>query len=668
MPQKSAIEHKPDTGLSADVRQIQAQTVWSRCVSTVLTNAGISASAFVLMYFRENTGLASWYWLSLVFFSLIFRYSIYRFIGHLELHRRDPQATLALTAIGSGASGLAWGSLPFVLPNFNAFSLDAGLYLMMLGISIGSVLLGVGYRWISVAFSTPIHLAVIASVVSTGGISGIIVALNVVILTIILHRSCFNSEKAFVESTARKLEATALATSLTAAHSEMLQANARLELLASCDPLTGLANRSAFNSTLAAAIREARESDGKLGLLVVDLDRFKHVNDTMGHKAGDSLLTEFAQRLRNALPPANTFIARLGGDEFAVIVTGNDTVAESTRSAEIILRQVRKPFVLNGQNCSVGTSVGLAIYPDHAMQADELFVSADMALYRSKEQGRGRWRKFDPKLRIAAERQRQIEADILTAIEEKKIEAWFQPQVCLQRDSVLGFEALVRWHHPTLGFVAPPEIVQAAYSIQASDRLTGAIADAACALLLRLPELGLPDATVAINVSPREFALYSVSEMLETRARAHGIRRNLLEVEITEEALLDTAIAGEQLKQLERSGFTLAVDDFGAGHSSLTRLIDLKVDRLKIDRGITTGISASPRNQAIISALIRLGDALSMTMLAEGVETEEEADTLRALGCKMAQGYLFARPMPMERLSGWLKERGIKKTQKRISA
>ncbi len=571
------------------------------------------------------------------------------------MNRKNPEASLSLITLGSCSSGLAWGSLPFILPNFNAFSLDAGLYLMMLGISIGSVLLGVGYRWVSVAFSTPIHLAVIVSVVSTGGISGIIVALNVVVLTIILHRSCQNSERSFLESITRKLEATALATSLTAAHSEMLQANARLELLASCDPLTGLANRSAFNSTLANAIQEARDTEGKIGLLVVDLDRFKHVNDTMGHKAGDSLLTEFAQRLRNSLPPGNTFIARLGGDEFAIIVTGNDAVLEATRSADIILRQVRKPFLLSGQNCSVGTSVGLAVYPDHATQADELFVSADMALYRSKEQGRGRWRKFDPKLRIAAERQRQIEADILEAIEQHKIEAWFQPQVCLQRDIILGFEALVRWHHPTLGFIAPPEIVQAAYSIQASDRLTGAIADAACAMLKRLPELGLPEATVAINVSPREFALYSVSEMLDAKVKQHGIKPSLLEIEITEEALLDTVIAGEQLKQLERSGFALAVDDFGAGHSSLTRLIDLKVDRLKIDRGITTGIAASPRNQAIISALIRLGEALSMTILAEGVETEEESRTLRSLGCQIGQGYLFSRPMNARALEEWLR-------------
>lgn len=655
MPRKSAIEQKPCDSLNADVRQLQAQTVWARSVSTVLTNAGISASAYALIFFRQDTGQEGIYWLGLIYLSLLFRFGISRYIKHFDLNRKNPEASLSLITLGSCSSGLAWGSLPFILPNFNAFSLDAGLYLMMLGISIGSVLLGVGYRWVSVAFSTPIHLAVIVSVVSTGGISGIIVALNVVVLTIILHRSCQNSERSFLESITRKLEATALATSLTAAHSEMLQANARLELLASCDPLTGLANRSAFNSTLANAIQEARDTEGKIGLLVVDLDRFKHVNDTMGHKAGDSLLTEFAQRLRNSLPPGNTFIARLGGDEFAVIVTGNDAVLEATRSADIILRQVRKPFLLSGQNCSVGTSVGLAVYPDHATQADELFVSADMALYRSKEQGRGRWRKFDPKLRIAAERQRQIEADILEAIEQHKIEAWFQPQVCLQRDIILGFEALVRWHHPTLGFIAPPEIVQAAYSIQASDRLTGAIADAACAMLKRLPELGLPEATVAINVSPREFALYSVSEMLDAKVKQHGIKPSLLEIEITEEALLDTVIAGEQLKQLERSGFALAVDDFGAGHSSLTRLIDLKVDRLKIDRGITTGIAASPRNQAIISALIRLGEALSMTILAEGVETEEESRTLRSLGCQIGQGYLFSRPMNARALEEWLR-------------
>lgn len=631
--------------------------MWSRCLSTILTNAGISATAFALVQLRGNAGLIGCYWLGAVSLTLLIRYGIYLYIGWQELNRRDSYHSLHLLTVGAAITGCAWASLPFIVPNFDPSTTDAWLYLIMLGISIGSGLLGIGYRWVSIAFSMPIHLAVVITVLMTGSVFGVVIFADVAVLTILLIKACGANEKTFVESISRKLEASAMAASLTAAHSEMLQANARLELLASCDPLTGLANRAAFNTTLASAIREAEESDGRLGLLVLDMDRFKHVNDTMGHKAGDLLLTEFAQRLRNALPPANTFIARLGGDEFAVIVTGSDVANEATRSAEIILRQVRKPFLLNGQVSSIGTSVGLAMYPEHGTKADELFVSADMALYRSKEQGRGRWRRFDPRLRAAAERQRQIESDVLAAIENGQIEAWFQPQVCLEQQVVLGFEALVRWHHPHLGFIAPPEIVQAAHAIQASDRLTGAIADAAARLLQELPAMGLPDATVAINVSPREFALYSVVEMLDATVARHGIRPNLLEIEITEEALLDTVIAGEQLKRLERSGFALAVDDFGAGHSSLTRLIDLKVDRLKIDRGIITGVHASARNQAIISALISLGEALSMTMLAEGVETEDEAKILRALGCRIGQGYLFARPMPLERIPGWLQDR-----------
>ncbi len=215
--------------------------------------------------------------------------------------------------MGLVTTGVAWGFAALRVPDFNPFSLDAGLYLMKALASRSLRAAGRRYRWISVAFSTPIHLAVLVSVVSTGGITGIIVALNVVVLTIILYRSCYNSENAFVESITRKLEATALATSLTAVHSDMLQANARLELLASCDPAHWPFKPHCLQlHAWRRPIREARDNDGKLGLLVVDLDRFKHVNDTMGHKAGDSLLTEFAQRLRNALPTGK-YIHRKAG-------------------------------------------------------------------------------------------------------------------------------------------------------------------------------------------------------------------------------------------------------------------------------------------------------------------------------------------------------------------
>jgi diguanylate cyclase (GGDEF)-like protein len=656
-----------DTVHEDQVRRIQAATLLHRLPSTLATNFIVSLSAFALALMRAPSDTTAIWWLCAAVAMLLVRsVSRYALLWTKQAETR-PTWALMLISLGAGGSGLVWASLPFILDDFSAYGIDGGLYLMILGVSTGAVMMGVGFRWNGLAFSLPCHLSVATSLALQEDMVSLILAFNVVALTVILLRSAVTSESIFVESIHRKLEATAMTESLQAANSDILDANARLELLANCDPLTGLANRAAFNTALCDGIQQAAKNGQKLSLLVIDLDRFKHVNDTMGHKIGDELLTEFANRLRNHLPTDHAVVARLGGDEFAIIVSGRDPAAEGPRMAEAVLRQGRKPFVLNGQTCMVGTSVGLAIYPDHAASADELFVSADMALYRSKDQGRGRWRKFDPKLRAAAERQRQIEADVLPAIESGQVEAWFQPQVSLDTQRVTGFEALVRWHHPTLGFIAPPEIVAAAHAVHQSERLTAAIADASCRLLLDLPGLGLPEATVAVNVSPREFALYSVADLLDATVARHAIDPKLLEVEITEEALLDTVIAGEQLKRLEQSGFALAVDDFGAGHSSLTRLIDLKVDRLKIDRGIITHIASSQRNQAIVSALIRLGDALSMEMLAEGVETEADAEALRTLGCALGQGYLFARPMPFERIAGWVAERQEKKTRTRLT-
>lgn len=237
------------------------------------------------------------------------------------------------------------------------------------------------------------------------------------------------------------------------------------------------------------------------------------------------------------------------------------------------------------------------------------------------------------------------------------IEAWFQPQIELASREIVGFEALVRWHHPYLGPVSPPEIVAAAQSTNLSDRLTAAIAESACRLLSRLPSLGLPRATVAINVSPREFELYCVPSLLDRITAAHRIDPALFEIEITEEAILDTLASGEQLKHIERSGYKLAVDDFGAGHSSLAYLVALKVDRLKLDRRFVTGIRASRQNQEIIGAMAGLGRALSMQVVMEGVESEEEAEALRPLGIEIAQGYFFGRPMPAERIPGWIESR-----------
>ena len=623
--------------------------------SSLLLNAGVGISVVSFICLTDNAGLSVWLWLTALMVTLALRFGMNVWIDRCGLSLQQPVKSLHWLAYGAFLTGLVWGALPMCLGNNVNHSVFAGVYLMMLGVSAGSALRSIEYSLISTCFSLPTHIGATIPLFSYGDTPGMILAVNVALMSLIFYRGGRTSEKTYIESLTTNLQATSLAQSLTAANSDILKANARLADLANKDSLTGLANRAAFNTRLAEGIRRAEEQDGQLALLILDLDRFKTVNDTLGHRGGDELLQQFAQRLRITLHGQN-IVARLGGDEFAVIISGKDAVARAQRETALILEQSSEPFNLRGQGCIVGTSIGLAVYPDHGRDAEELFVSADMALYSSKERGRGSCTEFDPQMRAAAARQRQIEGDILQAIESGEVQGWFQPQVSLSDNTILGFEALVRWHHPQLGPISPPDIVQAAHNIQSSEKLTQSIAEAACRLLTQLPAMGLPQATVAINVSPREFAMYSVADMLDKVATRHGIRRSLLEIEITEETLLDTDIAMEQLKQLETSGFMLAVDDFGAGHSSLTHLIDLKVDRLKIDRGLTTGIHRTPRNQAIIAALISLGEALSMSVLAEGVETEAEAETLRTLGCEIGQGYLFSRALRADQLETWVNE------------
>ncbi|MDH4441820.1 MAG: bifunctional diguanylate cyclase/phosphodiesterase, partial [Rhizobium sp.] len=351
-----------------------------------------------------------------------------------------------------------------------------------------------------------------------------------------------------------------------------------------------------------------------------------------------------------------SLIARLGGDEFAVVVTGPSATERARAHAARVLEACRTPVAWGQHRAMVGLSVGLAAYPDHAPSAEELLICADMALYEAKRGDRRKLGEFDPELRLTAERKRVIEQDLGAAIDSGALGAWFQPQVDLSSRRITGFEALVRWQHPQLGFIAPPDIVNAAQAMHLSERLTARIAGDACALARQLPNLGLEGATVALNVSPREFALYSVADMLEAVTAFHAVCPAALEIEITEEAILDPALADAQLKRLEEAGYKLAVDDFGMGHSSLAYLISLKVDRLKIDRSFVKDVARSETNQKLITAMVSLGQSLNLDIVVEGVETQEDATVLARLGCTMAQGYLFARPMPPKALATWIAE------------
>jgi diguanylate cyclase (GGDEF) domain len=635
------------------IREAQTRVLLSSQHSTIVFNAGIAISATFLTVAGHGHSFALMAWLSTVLCTLLLRVILLARLRKDHLAGHQPERTLKLISLGALSSGIAWAALPFIISDFSGVGPDTYIYLTMMGIAAGAVIRGIGCAYPSLAFALPTLLSILISVALGGRAVDLVLSVSIAAFILILTRSSIAAERVFVSNELSKLEATSLAGSLLRANQDIQQSHDQLEVVATRDPLTDLVNRGRFAELLAQAVTTATTENRAAALLLLDVDRFKTINDTLGHGAGDVVLKEVAGRL-NTIVGADTTLARLGGDEFAILVDTNDAGVVARRLADNILERSRQPIVVGGTALSVSLSIGLACYPEHATTAEDLLACADMALYAAKERGRRCVQEFHPTMKSRVDRQRMIEQDLEHAIAESKLEVWFQPQIRLGTGEIAGFETLLRWFHPELGAVSPPEIVQAAQAMHIAERLTEYVADNACRMLSRLPELGLPTATVAFNVSPSEFALYSVADMLERVTKEHGINPNLLEIEITEEAILDTAGAGEQLKRLENAGYKLAVDDFGMGHSSLAYLVSLKVDRLKIDKSFVTGVSDTRANQELITALVGLGQALTIEIVVEGVESEADAATLESLGCSIGQGYHFARPMPEPALKTWL--------------
>ncbi|MGL3605427.1 putative bifunctional diguanylate cyclase/phosphodiesterase [Rhizobium sp. G187] len=574
-------------------------------------------------------------------------------LKHRGLLQSAPLLSLRVLWIGGFGLGMVWAALPVVIPRFDAIGAHASLLIIMGGMAAGSVIRQIGYTPMAMSYSLPIFISLMVSLLFQGGLDAALVGtLLGFIIGVFIHRSLW-AERLFISSQLARRDATALADSLTRANSDILRQNRRLEALANRDPLTDLASRVHFHGRLAGDIARAAVLGEQVVLVIFDVVRFQAINDTLGHSNGDALLREIGRRLSSVVDDGS-LIARLGGDEFAIIVTGKNAGSRGHAHADAVLEAFRSPLTWRQRQSTIALNGGLAVYPCHAENAEDLLACADMALYDAKRQERRGLREFDPELRRNAERGRMIEQDLLKAIEGDMLCAWFQPQVDLGSRRVTGVEALVRWHHPTLGFIPPPEIVNAARATDQSEALTARIVADACLLVRKLDALGHSDITVAVNLSPREFALYPVDAMLERVTRAHGVEPHRLEIEITEEAILDPAHADTQLTALGQAGYRLAVDDFGMGHSSLAYLIGLKLDRLKIDRQFVQDVSLSETNQKLITALVGLGRSLSLDIVVEGVETEEDAAELKRLGCTTAQGFLFARAMTAVALVDWL--------------
>jgi diguanylate cyclase (GGDEF)-like protein len=421
--------------------------------------------------------------------------------------------------------------------------------------------------------------------------------------------------------------------------------------LAQTDSLTGLVNRGAFTAELCERLENARAHGRRLALFVVDLDRFKHLNDTLGHHAGDLFLAEIGERLR-CDAGADELVARLGGDEFALITDAGDT----PRRAERLLALLTQPHVIYGRAVSPGASVGVAVYPDDADDAGDLQRFADMALYRVKMKGGRRWSAFDAELREENERRRTLEAELRRAIPAGEIEPWFQPVVDSNDGRIVGVEVLARWRHPEQGLLTPAHFVPIAEELGLIGRIDEAVFEAGCSIAAPWVEEGLIE-VVSFNVSPRDLLDPSFSRKLIGRLAKTDLPATALTVEITETFLLqDMALSRRHIERLNAKGVRIALDDFGTGYSNLRALMHLPIQTVKLDRSLICDVASDPRVAKLVASVLHAARALGIRIVAEGVEEEAQAIFLRASGCERMQGYWFARPMPADQMVTALRE------------
>ena len=432
------------------------------------------------------------------------------------------------------------------------------------------------------------------------------------------------------------------------------EAQDRIEHLAHFDALTALPNRALLAERAQRCIAQEQARGGQLSVLFVDLDHFKNVNDSLGHRVGDVLLVAVARRLQALLRPQDT-VARLGGDEFLLVLPDTST----DRAAELagrLLTAVAQPFQIEPYELTTTLSVGIATYPADGDSFDTLYQRADAAMYRAKQNGRNRYGFFTADLEARTARALQIENALRRALERNQFELHYQPQVSLTTRRVVGAEALLRWRHPELGMVSPAEFIPVAESsgmIVAIGEwvLATAVHDAKRWLDLQLPLL-----TISVNLSAVQFRHPQLPEMVTRCLQQAGLPARRLELELTEGAAVDDPTAAlAMMDQLHDRGVRLSMDDFGTGYSSLSYLKRFQIYKLKIDQSFVRDLEDDPNDRAIVSAIIRMAQALGMQTTAEGVETEGQLEFLRAQGCDEGQGYLFSRPLPADAFEQYLR-------------
>lgn len=536
------------------------------------------------------------------------------------------------------AAGCVWAMLPALCALYTApqslFFLAVGC-----GITAGAVSHGGAYARVPVAFITPPIVSTAVAMLMVSGFDRTMLAGTMVLYLGALVVTARRAEAVFRRASALGHRLAALNQSLEAAHAGAQQTAHEMRHRADHDDLTGLFNRAGF-------LRAAARTEGTSApacLMLLDLDGFKAINDVFGHATGDEVLVEVAQRLRRELPAA-VLIGRWGGDEFAVLLAADAALTPPVELANRLIAAVAAPYPTFGTIARVGLSVGLHVSQGSAMP--EMLSCADLALYAAKAAGRNRCHVFGDDLRTALDLRRDIERDLPTALASGDVSVWFQPIFGDGGTRIVGLEALVRWQHPTLGWITPPDLMATAKAGFARS-LMDLILERVCAMIVALRERGSDHVTVAMNVSPREMSQLPVDRMILAALAERALPPAALEIEITEETALDTADCARKLAALSHAGIRIAIDDFGIGYSSLSLLRTLNVDAIKIDRCFVSGLAGSDGDQVLVKALLNLGQSLRIDVIAEGVESLEDLRMLRTFGCQIMQGYHLARPLPM---------------------
>jgi len=422
------------------------------------------------------------------------------------------------------------------------------------------------------------------------------------------------------------------------------------------DPLTDLPNRRLFHDRLAHAIREAKETQRKVAVLFLDLDRFKNINDTLGHILGDELLRHVAKRLSSCVPREGV-LARIGGDEFAVLLPALTARAEAERVAKDIVDRFTQPIALGERSLYVSISVGISLYPDDGDDCPTLIKNADMAMYCAKEEGGNRYRFFTPGMRLETVQRWQLENGMRQALELGELQLVYQPQVEAQTGRMVGVEALLRWHHPEQGVMSPATFIPLAEETGFIVPIGDWVLRTACAQAKAWQEVGLPPIRVAVNLSARQFQEGRLEATVRRVLAETGLEPQFLELEITEGIMMTNHTQTvEQLHRLKALGVKVAIDDFGIGYSSLGYLKKFPIDTLKIDKSFIRDCTDVPEDAAIVKAVIALAKNLNIPVVAEGVENPRQLAFLCAEGCDVIQGYLYSPPVSAEEVAELLRQ------------